>query len=53
MAILKNVTSGKLGRKAIIKSTVRWKPDWDLIGYVDPSITVNSIRDGSWWKSAP
>ena len=20
--------------------------DWDLIGYVDPSITVNSIRDG-------
>lgn len=20
--------------------------DWDLIGYVDPSITVNIIRDG-------
>ena len=40
VAILKNVTSGKLGRKDIIKL------DWDLIGYVDPSITVNSIRDG-------
>ena len=21
--------------------------DWDLIGYVDPSITVNIIRDGA------
>ena len=37
VAILKNVTSGKLGRKDI---------DWDLIGYVDPSITVNIIRGG-------
>ena len=46
VAILKNVTSGKLGRKDIIKIDREMDLDWDLIGYVDPSITVNIIRDG-------
>ena len=41
VAILKNVTSGKLGRKDIIKIDREMELDWDLIGYVDPSITVN------------
>lgn len=44
VAILKNVTSGKLGRKDIIKIDGEMELDWDLIGYVDPSITVNIIR---------
>lgn len=42
----KNVTSGKLGCKDIIKIDREMDLDWDLIGYVDPSITVNIIRDG-------
>ncbi len=46
VAILKNVTSGKLGRKDIIKIDQVMELDWDLIGYVDPSITVNIIKDG-------
>ncbi|MBQ5739376.1 MAG: aspartate carbamoyltransferase regulatory subunit [Oscillospiraceae bacterium] len=46
VAILKNVTSGKLGRKDIIKIDTLMELDWDLIGYVDPSITVNIIKDG-------
>lgn len=46
VAILKNVTSGKLGRKDIIKIDRIMELDWDLIGYVDPSITVNIIKDG-------
>ena len=46
VAILKNVTSGKLGRKDIIKIDREMELDWDLIGYVDPSITVTSIRHG-------
>ena len=45
VAILKNVTSGKLGRKDIIKIDREMDLDWDLIGYVDPTITVNIIRD--------
>ncbi|MBQ1242453.1 MAG: aspartate carbamoyltransferase regulatory subunit [Oscillospiraceae bacterium] len=46
VAILKNVSSGKLGRKDIIKIDTLMELDWDLIGYVDPSITVNIIKDG-------
>ncbi len=46
VAILKNVTSAKLGRKDIIKIDDVLELDWDLIGYVDPNITVNIIREG-------
>ena len=46
VAILKNVTSGKLGRKDIIKIDSILDLEWDVIGYVDPNITVNIIKDG-------
>lgn len=46
VAILKNVTSDKLGRKDIIKIDRVLDLDWDVIGYVDPDITVNIIKDG-------
>ena len=46
VAILKNVTSRKLGRKDIIKIDREMDLDWDLIGFVDPTITVNIIRNG-------
>ena len=46
IAIIKNAKSQKMGRKDIIKIDREMELDWDLIGYVDPSITVNSIRDG-------
>ena len=46
VALLKNVSSGKLGRKDIIKIDQVLDLDWDVIGYVDPDITVNIIKDG-------
>ena len=46
VAIIKNVRSGRMGKKDIIKIDREMDLDWDLIGYVDPSITVNIIRDG-------
>lgn len=46
VAILKNVTSEKNGRKDILKIDREMELDWDLISYVDPGITVNIIRDG-------
>ena len=46
VAILKNVTSRKLGRKDIIKIDGVHELDWDVIAYVDPDVTVNIIRDG-------
>ena len=46
VAISKNARSSKMGRKDIIKIDGEMELDWDLIGYVDPSITVNIIRGG-------
>ena len=45
VALLKNVSSGKLGRKDIIKIDQVLDLDWDVIGYVDPGITVNIIKE--------
>ena len=47
VAILKNVTSGKLGRKDIIK--VEGDASWlnlDVLAYLDPNISVTIIKDG-------
>ena len=46
VAILKTVVSAKHGRKDIIKIDQVMELDWDVIGYVDPNITVNIIKDG-------
>ena len=46
VALLQNVVSTKHGRKDIIKIDGVMELDWDLVGYVDPNITVNIIRDG-------
>ena len=46
VALLQNVVSTKFGRKDIIKIEGVMEVDWDLVGFVDPNITVNIIRDG-------
>ena len=46
VAIIKNVSSGKMGKKDIIKLDAPVPVDLDVIGYVDPGATVNLIRDG-------
>ena len=46
VAIIKNARSNKMGRKDIIKIDRILDLDWDVIGYVDPGITVNFIKDG-------
>lgn len=45
VAIIKNVHSKKLGKKDIIKIDADIELDMDIIGYVDPGITVNIIRN--------
>ena len=47
VAILKNVTSEKLGRKDIIKIDEILDLNWDVLGYLAPDCTVNIIRDGA------
>ena len=46
VAIIKNVVSGKMGKKDIIKVDAAIPLDLQVIGYVDPGATVNVIREG-------
>ena len=46
VAIIKNVCSAKMGKKDIIKISTLLDLDLDVLGYLDPGITVNIVRDG-------
>ncbi len=46
VAVIKNVTSEKLGRKDIIKIDSCIEFDMDVIGFVSPNATICIIRDG-------
>ena len=46
VAIIKNAASDKMGKKDIIKIDEVIDLDLDVLGYVDPGITVNIIREG-------
>lgn len=50
VAIIKNVSSKKLGKKDIIKIDADIPVNLDVIGYVDPGITVNFIREGKLYE---
>ena len=46
VALIKNADSPKMGKKDIIKISTHLEIDLDVLGYLDPGITVNVIRDG-------
>ena len=46
VALIKNATSPKMGKKDIIKISTQLDIDTDILGYLDPGITVNIIHDG-------
>lgn len=46
VAILKNVPSKKMGKKDIIKIDELIDIDLDVLGYIDPGITVNIVKNG-------
>ena len=46
VALIKNADSAKMGKKDIIKISTHMDLDLDVLGYLDPGITVNVIRDG-------
>ena len=46
VALIKNADSPKLGKKDIIKISTLLDLDLDVLGYLDPGITINVIRDG-------
>jgi len=46
VAIIKNVKSHKMGKKDILKIDNDFEIDLDVLGYLDPHITVSIIKDG-------
>ena len=46
VALIKNADSVKMGKKDIIKIAKKIQLDFDILGYIDPGITVNIIEDG-------
>ena len=45
VAIIKNAASRKMGKKDIIKIDADIQLNMDLLGYIDPGITVDIIKD--------
>ena len=50
VAMIKNADSVKKGKKDIIKVGQVIDLDFDVLGYIDPGITVNVIQDGKLAK---
>lgn len=50
VAMIKNADSEKKGKKDIIKVGQVIDLDFDVLGFIDPGITVNIIRDGKLFK---
>jgi aspartate carbamoyltransferase regulatory subunit len=50
VALIKNAESVKMGRKDIIKVDKVIDINFDALGYVDPGVTVNIIKDGKLAK---
>lgn len=46
IAVLQNVKSSKMGKKDILKIDKSYDINLDVLGYIDPNITVSIIRDG-------
>lgn len=46
VALIKNAQSAKLGKKDIIKVEKLLDIDFNALGFIDPNITINIIRDG-------
>ncbi len=46
VAMIKNADSEKMVKKDIIKIGTLLDINFDVLGYIDPGITVNIIRDG-------
>ncbi|MBR3834053.1 MAG: aspartate carbamoyltransferase regulatory subunit [Lachnospiraceae bacterium] len=46
IGLLQNVKSSKMGKKDILKIHQMYDINLDVLGYIDPDITVSIIKDG-------
>lgn len=50
VAIIKNCDSAKMGKKDILKINEHIDINLDILGYLDPGITVNFIKDSKIYE---
>lgn len=50
VALIMNAESKKLGKKDIIKIENNLEMDFAVLGFIDPNITINIIKDESIYK---
>lgn len=50
VAVIQNVASEKYGKKDIIKIDENIDINLDVLGYIDPNITVNRVIDGKLFR---
>lgn len=53
IAIIKNVKSRKMGKKDIMKIDSLIDLDLNVLGYIDPGITINVIQEGKLLEKKP
>ena len=46
IALIKNAPSEKMGKKDIIKIDAELPLELDALGYIDPNVTINIVKDG-------
>ena len=46
IALIKNAPSEKMGKKDIIKIDAELDLDLDALGYIDPNVTINVVKNG-------
>ena len=46
IALIKNAPSDKMGKKDIIKIDAELPLELDALGYIDPNVTINVVKDG-------
>ena len=46
IALIKNAPSERMGKKDIIKIDAELNLDLDALGYIDPNVTINVVKDG-------
>lgn len=46
IALIKNAPSPKMGKKDIIKIDAELHLNLDALGYIDPNVTINIVKDG-------
>ncbi len=50
VVLMRNVESGKLGRKDLIKIETDLALNFDVLGLIDPNVTITYVEDGALVK---